>query len=367
MIHPKLDQIPSTLGSLADFTALARDRLDPGAYAYLTGGAGDGLTRDRNRAAFDALELVPRILRPLAGGHADCGLLGLRLPHPILMAPLGFLRLLHETAETGAARAADATDTLMVLSTLSSIALEDVAAATSGPKWFQLYIQPDRGLTRELVARAEAAGYGAIVVTADAPVSGVRDAERRSGFRLPASVAAANLPGGRSAPAEPGGDGHPLFDGLLGKAPTWDNIRAVCAMTRLPVLVKGILSPADAETAITSGAAGIVVSNHGGRTLDTAIPAIRALPRVAAVVAGRVPVLVDGGILRGTDVLKALALGATAVLAGRAWATAFAAAGPLGAAWALKVLVEELTMAMALCGCRTLADITPDLIEAPGR
>lgn len=364
MIHPKLDQIPPTIGSLADFTALARERLDPGAFAYLAGGAGDGLTRDRNRTAFDALELVPRILRPLAGGTTECTLLGARLLHPVLMAPLGFLRLLHETAETGAAQAADATDTLMILSTLSSTALETVAAAAPGPKWFQLYIQPDRGLTRELVARAETAGYGAIVVTADAPVSGVRDAERRSGFRLPADIAAANLPGGRAAPAS--GAGHPLFDGVLGQAPTWDNIRAVCAMTRLPVLVKGVLSPADAETAIASGAAGIVVSNHGGRTLDTTVPSIRALPRVAVAAAGRVPVLLDGGILRGTDVLKALALGATAVLAGRAWAMAFAAAGPLGAAWALKVLVEEFAMAMALTGCRTLADITPDLVETPG-
>ena len=366
MIHAKLDTIPSTVASLADFTALARDRLAPGAFAYLTGGAGDGLTRDRNRSAFDALELVPRILRPLAGGITDCKLLGARLPHPVLMAPIGFLKLMHDTAEAGAAQAAEATDTTMVVSTLSSVPLEEVASATSGAKWFQLYIQPDRGLTRELVARAEAAGYGAIVVTADAPVSGARDAERRSGFSLPDGIVAANLPGGRAGVAPCKGDCHPVFDGLLGQAPTWDNIRAVCAMTRLPVLVKGILAPADAETAIRSGAAGIVVSNHGGRTLDTAIPSVRALPRIAAAVAGRVPILLDGGILRGTDVLKAIALGATGVLAGRAWATAFAAAGPLGAAWALKVLVEELAIAMALCGCRTLSDITPDLIEQSG-
>lgn len=363
MIHAKLDQIPSTLASLSDFTALARDRLDPGAFAYLTGGAGDGISRDRNRAAFDAVELVPRILRPLAGGNTICKLFGARLPHPVLMAPVGFLKVLHDAAEAGAAQAADATDTTMVVSTLSSTPLEDVATAAPGPKWFQLYIQPDRGLTRELVARAEASGYGAIMVTADAPVSGVRDAERRTGFSLPDGIVAANLPGGRAHVVPCKGDCHPVFDGLLGQAPTWDNIRAVCAMTRLPVLVKGILSPADAETAIRSGAAGIVVSNHGGRTLDTAIPSVRALPRVATAVAGRVPILLDGGILRGTDVLKAIAFGASAVLAGRAWATAFAAAGPLGAAWALKVLVEELAIAMALCGCRTLADITPDLIE----
>ncbi|WP_293860751.1 alpha-hydroxy acid oxidase [uncultured Alsobacter sp.] len=365
MIQPKLDRIPAGIGSLADFEALAHDRLDPGAFAYLMGGAGDGITRDRNRQSLDGLELVPRVLRSLAGGSTACTLFGSHLPHPVLMAPVGFLTVLHEAGEAGAAQAADATDTPMVLSTLSSTPLEEVAAAAPGPKWFQLYVQADRGLTRALVQRAEAAGYRAIVITADAPISGVRDAERRAGFRLPPTVTAANLPGGRALVAGQADRVEDPLGDILREAPTWEDVRSVCAMTRLPVLVKGILAPGDAETAIQSGAAGVVVSNHGGRTLDTAIPSIRALPRVAEAVAGRVPVLMDGGILRGTDVLKALALGATAVLVGRAWATAFAAAGPLGAAWALKVLVEEFAVAMALTGCRTLADIRPDLLETP--
>ena len=226
-----------------------------------------------------------------------------------------------------------------------------------GPLWFQLYLQHDRGFTQALVQRAEAAGYEALVLTVDAPTSGIRDRERRAQFRLPPGIGPVNLAGLQPAPApqlQPGQSA--LFDGLLHQAPTWDDIAWLRSITRLPVLLKGVLHPADATQAVAAGAAGVIVSNHGGRTLDTAPPTAVALPRVAQAVAGAVPVLVDGGIRRGTDVLKAMALGASAVLVGRPAVHGLAHAGAAGVAHVLRLLRDELEVAMALTGCKTLAD-----------
>ena len=208
-----------------------------------------------------------------------------------------------------------------------------------------------------LVQRAEAAGYEALVLTVDAPTSGIRDRERRAQFRLPPGIGPVNLAGLQPAPApqlQPGQSA--LFDGLLHQAPTWDDIAWLRSITRLPVLLKGVLHPADATQAVAAGAAGVIVSNHGGRTLDTAPPTAVALPRVAQAVAGAVPVLVDGGIRRGTDVLKAMALGASAVLVGRPAVHGLAHAGAAGVAHVLRLLRDELEVAMALTGCKTLAD-----------
>ena len=233
-----------------------------------------------------------------------------------------------------------------------------------GPLWFQLYLQHDRGFTQALVQRVEAAGYEALVLTVDAPTSGVRDRERRAGFRLPPGVGPVNLAG---LPPPPPPDLRPgqsaLFDGLLHQAPTWDDVAWLQSITRLPVLLKGVLHPADARQAVAAGAAGLIVSNHGGRTLDTAPATATALPRVVQAVGGAVPVLVDGGIRRGTDVLKAMALGASAVLVGRPAVWGLANAGATGVAHVLRLLRDELEVAMALTGCATLADATPALLD----
>lgn len=359
---PPLDRIPADVASLADYEPLARARLDDNAWAYLTGGAADGLTMRWNRDAFDVWRLCPRVLAPCEGGQARVELFGAILAHPILLAPVAYQKLFHQDGEIATAKAAAAMDTIAVISTLASVGLEDVARAGEGSaQWFQLYIQRDRGFTGALIERAEAAGYRAIVVTVDAPVSGVRNREQRVGFRLPPGVEAVNL---RGMPHDltPRSSAHPVFDVALADAPTWADIDAVRARTRLPVLVKGILSQRDACEAVDRGAAGIIVSNHGGRTLDTLMASVDALPRIVEAVGDSVPVLLDGGVRRGTDVLKALALGARAVLIGQPYAHALAAAGALGVAHALRVLSEEFAVAMALTGCREPRQIGRDLL-----
>ena len=366
---PARHTIPSGLVTLADHELHARTQLDDNAWAYFSGGAADEISLRANRSAWDALPLWPRVLRSLAGGHTRVPLLGRTLAHPILIAPVAFQRLAHHDGELAMAYAAAALGAGVVLSTQASVSLESVAQAVlpdpgRGPLWFQLYLQPDRGFTQALVQRAESAGYEALVLTVDAPTSGVRDRERRAGFRLPSGVGPVNLAGLQapaSSPLSPGQSA--LFDGLLHHAPTWDDIAWLQSITRLPVLLKGVLHPADARQAVTVGAAGLIVSNHGGRTLDTAPATATALPRVVQAVGGAVPVLVDGGIRRGTDVLKAMALGASAVLVGRPAVWGLANAGAAGVAHVLRLLRDELEVAMALTGCATLAEATPALLE----
>ena len=366
---PARHAIPPGLVTLADHEQHARTQLDDNAWAYFSGGAADEISLRANRSAWDALPLWPRVLRPLAGGHTRVPLLGRTLAHPILLAPVAFQRLAHPDGELAMAYAAAALGAGVVLSTQASVSVESVAQAVlpdpgRGPLWFQLYLQPDRGFTQALVQRAEAAGYEALVLTVDAPTSGVRDRERRAGFRLPPGVGPVNLAGLQAPASPPLSPGQSaLFDGLLHHAPTWDDIAWLQSITRLPVLLKGVLHPADARQAVSVGAAGLIVSNHGGRTLDTAPATATALPRVVQAVGGAVPVLVDGGIRRGTDVFKAMALGASAVLVGRPAVWGLANAGAAGVAHVLRLLRDELEVAMALTGCATLAEATPALLE----
>ena len=361
-----LTQAPSALPkgvvSLADHEDHARLVLDDGVWAYFNGGAADEITLRDNAQAWQNLQLVPRVMRQLAGGHTRVSLLGREWPHPILVAPMAYQRLAHQHAEQATALAAAALGAGLVLSTQASTLLEDVARTylsetDRGPLWFQLYLLPDRGFMQALIQRAEAAGFEALVLTVDAPVQGARDRERRAGFRRPVDITAVNL-AGRVAPAsrplQP--SQSKLFDDLMTHAPTWDDIAWLRSITRLPVLLKGVVHPQDARQALTCGAAGLVVSNHGGRTLDTMPATATLLPRVVQAVAGDAPVLVDGGIRRGTDVLKALALGASAVLVGRPVLHGLANAGATGVAHVLRLLRDELEIAMALTGCRTLAD-----------
>ena len=373
MTHtPARQKLASDIVTLADHELQARQHLDDNAWAYFSGGAADEITLRANRSAWDALPLWPRVLRPLAGGHTRVQLLGRTLAHPLLLAPIAFQRMAHPDGELAMAYAAAALGAGVVLSTQASVSLEAVADAVlpdtgRGPLWFQLYLQHDRGFTQALVQRAEAAGYEALVLTVDAPTSGVRDRERRAGFRLPPGVGPVNL-ADLSAPATAALQSHQsaLFDALLHHAPTWDDITWLQSITRLPVLLKGVMHPADARQAVSAGAAGLIVSNHGGRTLDTAPATATALPRVVEAVRAidaALPVLVDGGIRRGTDVLKAMALGASAVLVGRPAVWGLANAGAAGVAHVLRLLRDELEIAMALTGCATLADASPALLD----
>ncbi|MEG3062072.1 MAG: alpha-hydroxy acid oxidase [Comamonas sp.] len=378
---PALQSVAPDIVCLADHERRAAEVLDANAWAYFSGGAADERCLQANRSAWDDLPLWPRVLRPLAQGHTRVQLLGREYAHPLLVAPMAFQRLAHADGELASAYAAAALGAGFTLSTQASLPLELPAQAVlgtagRGPLWFQLYLQHDRGFTRELVQRVERAGYEALVLTVDAPVSGVRDRERRAGFHLPAGISAVNLqglaPGGAPGAAAPGaaapGDGA-LCAGMLRHAPTWEDLAWLQAQTRLPVLLKGILHPQDALQAARLQAAGIIVSNHGGRTLDSAPATARALPRIVQALqagpgnAAQLPVIVDGGIRRGTDVLKAMALGASAVMVGRPIVWGLANAGAAGVAHVLRLLRDELEIAMALTGCATLADATPALLQ----
>lgn len=346
-----------------DWVALARARLGEAAWAYFDGGAADEATVAANRSAWAALKLWPRLLQPLAGGHTRTTLLGREWPVPLLLAPVAYQRLAHTDGERATALAAAAQGVGLVLSAQSSVPLEDVAAlvrddAVRGPLWFQVYPQPRREDTLDLARRAADAGFEALVLTADAPVHGVRDRERRTGFALPPGVCAVNLP-----PSPAPSAAQSRFDFAAAHAVQPGDIEELARFSGLPVLVKGVLHPGDVEMMVNAGAAGLVVSNHGGRTLDTAPATAEALPLVARALRGRLPLLVDGGIRRGTDVLKALALGADAVLIGRPQVMALAAGGAAGVAQMLRQLRDELEIAMALCGCATLAQANAGLLS----
>ena len=358
---PLLQQIPRDIAAVADYAAYARRRLGDNAWAYVDGAAADELTHGWNRQAFDQLALLPRVMNKVAGGNAHSVLFGRELASPVLLAPVAWQRLFHPDGELASAYAAGALGAGMVLSTLASCTIEAVAAASrragDGPRWFQLYLQHDRGFSLELVRRAEAAGFEAIVFTVDAPLNGVRNREQRAGFQLPPGVESVNLRGLTAAIDLPPGPSA-VFDGLMRDAPSWQDLAWLLSITRLPVIVKGILHPEDAWQAAEMGAAGVIVSNHGGRTLDTLPASLDMLPEIAQRLGGRVPILLDGGIARGTDIFKAIALGASAVLIGRAYVHALAAAGPLGVAHVLRLLQDELEAAMALCGVASLGQIS---------
>ncbi len=354
--------VPADCVSFADYERYFLQRVDRGVAAYVSGTAADGITERENRAAFDRLRLMPRALVPMAGASAATTLLGRDMAYPIIIAPMAHHRLVHPLGELETVRAAGLARCWMTVSTQSSTRLEDVAAQATHPLLFQIYTQPRPQDTLTLIRRAEDAGYAALVLTVDAPINGVRNHEQRAGFRLPPGVSSVNLadfPADDFIPPQPG---SPVFQGLLRHAPTWDDVAWLCRQTRLPVLFKGILNPLDVDLALAAGAAGLIVSNHGGRTLDTVPAALDMLPLVVEKVAGRVPVLVDGGIRRGTDIVKAIALGARAVMVGRPILHALAVGGLPGIAHLLTMLQAELEAAMALTGCPVLAAIGPGTV-----
>jgi 4-hydroxymandelate oxidase len=340
--------------TVADVHDAAQRRLDPVHYDFFAGGAGEERTVAANTEAFDRYQLVPRVLRGVGRRELGVELLGQPLSLPVLVSPTAFHRLAHPEGEVATARAAAAARTIMILSMAATRTVEDVAA-TGVRLWFQLFVQPDRGFTERLVRRAESAGCGALVITVDAPLFGRRDRDVRNGFvDLPAGLACENLRDSRTDPPRP-----IAWDPDL----TWADLAWLCGLTPLPVLVKGILHPADARLAVEHGVGGIIVSNHGGRQLDGAVATVDALTAVVDAVAGRVPVILDGGVRRGTDVVTALALGAAAVGLGRPVIWGLAADGPAGVRHVMELLRVELDQAMALCGADRVAAIGPDLIH----
>lgn len=348
--------------NLHEYEPLARAAMSPMAWDYLAGGGGDERTLGWNRERFDAVRLWPRVLRDVSTIDTRLTLLGTELAYPVLLAPTGFQRLFHADGECATARGAGAAGALYTLSTAATTSIEDIAAIASGPLWFQMYVQRDRGFTLELVRRAEAAGCRALMLTVDTPVLGARDRDHRNRLELPAGLELANL---KTLAAR--ADGTPTFvhgtaNPFLDPGLTWEGLDWLLAQAKIPVLVKGVLRADDARLAVEHGVAAIAVSNHGGRNLDTTPAAIDALPAIADAVAGRVPLLLDGGVRRGVDVVKALALGARAVMIGRPHLWGLAAAGAAGVERVVHMLVAELEMAMAQCGAASLAEITRALV-----
>ncbi|MFD2416828.1 alpha-hydroxy acid oxidase [Amycolatopsis pigmentata] len=347
--------------TIAELHDRARQRLVPEYYDYFAGGAADETALADNERAFRRLALMPRVLRGRADRDISVELPGARASMPVVVAPTAFHRLAHPDGELATARAAAAAGTVLIASMAATVGVGEMAAAAravdpGAALWFQLYLQSDTRVTETLVRRATDAGCSALVVTVDSPVFGRHERDRRNGFAdLPAGFAAENmrdLPGGRR--------------NIEMTPMSWEHLDRLRASTSLPVLLKGILHPEDAHLAIERGADGIVVSNHGGRQLDAVPASIDALPRIAEVAGGRVPVLLDGGVRRGSDVAIALALGAVAVGVGRPVIWGLAADGELGVRQVLELLREEFDHTLALCGGQGPADLTRDLVTVRG-
>lgn len=352
--------------NLAEYEALAATRLPRMVYDYYAGGANDERLLRRAPGAWEAITLRYRVLRDASTQSLACSILGHRHDWPVLVAPTAFQRMAHPDGEVATARAADACRTAMVLSTLATTPMESVAAATTHPWWFQLYIDRDRGRSEALVRRAEAAGCGALVLTVDTPLLGRRERDVRNAFHVPPELPVPHLgevTRDTLASGEEGGSAlSATFARHLDSAITWRDVTWLRELTRLPVLVKGVVRGDDALRALDHGADGVIVSNHGGRQLDAAIPTARALPEVADAMAGRGALLVDGGIRRGSDVVAALALGAQAVLLGRPILWGLAADGEAGVARVLQLFRDEVALAFALAGVTRVGEATRDLL-----
>jgi len=351
--------------NLLELEEMARAKVPRAIFDYIAGGAEDEVTLRRNREAFGRWALRPRVLMGVSKRDTKTALLGERVSMPVCVAPTSFHALVHPEGEVATARGAAAAETILIASTISTKPLEEVAAAADAPRWFQLYVYRDRAVTEELVARAVKAGYKALCLTADTPVLGRRERDERNAFTLPPGFGIANLKGA-------GLDGMPEVEhgsafakyvtDLLDSSLTWEDVDWLKSISPLPLVIKGIMTAEDAVLAVEHGAAGIVVSNHGGRQLDSTLGSLDALPDVVAAVRGRIEVYLDGGIRRGTDVLKALALGAKAVLVGRPILWGLALGGADGVRAVLDELHTELDTAMALAGRANVKDIDASLV-----
>jgi 4-hydroxymandelate oxidase len=352
--------------NLFDFEAAALARLPASVYDYYRGGANDELTLRDNRAAWERLKIHYRVLSDVSQQQLTTQLLGKTLDWPVLIAPTAYHGMAHPDGELATARAAAVTRTPLVLSTLSNTPMEDVSRVATSGWWFQLYVYKDRAVTRDLIARAEAAGCGGLALTVDTPVAGLRERDLRGGFAYPKGLPMSNLlpAGSRYAIPELSDGGFIGYvNRTLDPSLSWKDLEWVAAQTRVPVLIKGVSRADDARRAADHGAKGVIVSNHGGRQLDSAPATANVLGPIAQAAGDRLAILVDGGIRRGTDVLKALALGARAVLIGRPVLWGLAVAGDAGVRRVLDLLRHEFSVAMALSGCARVADIDRSLLD----
>jgi len=344
----------------------ARACMEATAYDYYAGGAWDELTLSWNESAYNRIQIYPRVLRDVTGRSTATTVLGHNLAFPLVIAPTAFHGLAHPEGEVATARAATAAGTVLTASTLSNRSIEEIAAAARAPVWFQLYVYKDRAMARALVDRAAEAGCTAIVLTVDVPGVGMRERDMRNRFHLPEGLGLGNFSSGAEGiPEDLDGSGlaayiQSCFDDSL----QWKDLDWLCSITDLPVVVKGVIHPEDARLAAEHGAAAVFVSNHGGRQLDTGPATIEVLPEIAAAIDDRVELLVDGGIRRGTDILKALAHGARAVGIGRAALWGLAAGGSEGVADVLRILHAEFDAAMAMAGVTTVDQIGPELLRS---
>jgi 4-hydroxymandelate oxidase len=335
--------------SLREMEERAREVMPHMAYEFIASGAGDEITVRWNREAFDKIALRPRVLTGIDAPDMSVNLLGRMMTTPIMLAPTAYHRVLHPEGEIATARGAGAAGVTWIVSSASTTPVEEIAKAASGPLWFQLYVQSDREFTKDVAERAIAAGCEALCVTVDTPVLGARHRQKRAAFALPDGVRTPHL-------RDTGSDGRAVMDPKR-VAVTWKDIEWLKSLVKVPIVLKGIMDADDADTAVSAGANALIVSNHGGRNLDTAPATIDALPKIASRVAERVPILVDGGISNGTDVIKALARGAAAILIGRPYCYGLSLAGADGVTRAVAILRDEVEMAMMFTGHRRIAEL----------
>lgn len=349
-----------------EYEAYAKATLPKNAFDYYSSGANDMITLRENRAAFNRLRMRPRIMRDVSAVNMETTILGDKVAFPIVLAPTAMQQMAHPEGEKATARACAKMGQLMTLSSWSTIALEEVMdAAPTGVKWFQLYVYKDRDVTLDLIQRAEKAGYKALAITVDTPVLGRREQDLRNQFKLPSHLTMGNFAsagGAHNKGTTQSGGLAKYVASLIDRTLNWDDIAWVRSKTTMKIVVKGVLTAEDAEMACQNNVDGILVSNHGARQLDTVPATIEALPEVVAAVRGRCEVYLDGGVCRGTDAFKALALGARAVFIGRPYLWGLAHSGEEGVADVLTLLKDELQMAYQLCGCVTGDDIKPSMV-----
>lgn len=340
--------------NLFDFEKMAAGKMSTMAYEFVASGAADEFTVKWNRESLDKLKIQPSVLNDVAKIDTRISLLGLDLPYPMLIAPTAFHKLMHPEGEIATARGAGAASAVYCVSSFTTTPIEEIAKVATGPLWFQLYVVDDRAFVKDLVQKVEAQGCRALCITVDTPVSGARDRQQKAHFKLPDGMNPPYMIDTAFA-----AKGQAL---KFKKTLTWKDIEWLQSLTKLPVLVKGILNPDDAEKAVKAGLSGIIVSNHSGRNLDTVPATIEVLPSIAKRVNKRIPVLMDGGIRRGTDVLKALALGASAVLVGKPICFGLACGGSDGVTKVMNILKREFEFAMALSGRASINEIDQSLI-----
>ena len=340
--------------SLPEVEQLASGCMSTMAYEYVTAAAADEHTGRWNRESYDKIRLRPRVLRDVAKADTRVKLFGQEFSSPIMLAACAYQRIMHPDGELAMAKGAGAANTAFVVSSATTTSLEDIAQVATSPFWFQLYVQSDRDFTRDQIRCAEAAGASALCLTVDTPTLGARNRQVKAKFELPPGVTTPHIADGRAAHRQ-------IIDPTLAVV-TWKDVEWMVSFAKVPLLLKGVLDADDAELGVRAGAAGIIVSNHGARNLDTTPATIDALPAVVEKVAGRVPVLVDGGIRRGTDVLKAIALGASAIMIGRAYCYGLGLAGAEGVQRVIDILRQEFEMAMVLTGVGSLAEIDASVL-----